>query len=106
MYLSFRLRAGWLFVACFFVVRAWLTDVINFVLSFYPTDNGSADNGTMVQWFDGSIFHDFSRSLQKLKYSTNRLRMVQKPFSRSRVSFPTRRNYIVELFKFDYLGNP
>ena len=25
----------------FFVVRAGVTDVINFVLSFYPTDNGS-----------------------------------------------------------------
>ena len=36
-------RTGWWFVACclLLVVRAWLTSVINFVLSLYPMDYGS-----------------------------------------------------------------
>ena len=41
-YPSFRLRASWLFeCGLLFVLRGWLTDVVNFALSFYPTDNGS-----------------------------------------------------------------
>ena len=38
----FQLRTGWLVVCCLLlVVRAWLTNAINFILSFYPTHNGS-----------------------------------------------------------------
>ena len=39
-YVSFvSVMSRWVVCGLLFVVRAWLTDVINFILSFYPTDN-------------------------------------------------------------------